>query len=59
MYIYLIHIIQLSIQIRNLSEQYQQSSDLENDYELKYFEPLIILTKNVIDLIDILQEEYN
>jgi len=30
--------------------------DLETDYEVKYFEPIIDLTKNIIELIDLIQE---
>jgi hypothetical protein len=32
--------------------------DLNTDYEVKYFEPIIDLIKNIIELIDFIQEEY-
>jgi hypothetical protein len=47
-------VIQSSTQISYIQELYQNPSDLVNDYEPKFFEPLIILTKNIIELIDFL-----
>lgn len=52
-------VVQASTQINYINEQFQQPTHLESDYKAKYFEPLMNLTKNIIELIDFLQEENN
>jgi hypothetical protein len=51
------HVIQFSTQIKNMSQLNHQKSDLQSDYEAKYFEPLITLTKNIIELIEFVRSD--
>jgi hypothetical protein len=50
-------VIQFSTQITQMYELRHQKSDLQSDYEPKYFEPLITLTKNIIELIEFVRSD--
>jgi len=43
--------------INPITEQHHHESYIQSDYESKYFEPLIMLTKNILELIDFLQND--
>ena len=51
------HVIQFSTQIKNIFKLDKRETDLQSDYEPKYFEPLIILTKNIIELIEFVRSD--
>ena len=50
-------VIQSFTRINPITEQHHYESYIQSDYEPKYFEPLIMLTKNILELIDFLQND--